>query len=115
MAALGRRLATMASAFSSRKTCWTAFSEPSLCRRYSSSARPQSLRKCASAAEALLDDEADDVPLKVEMAPLVLQRRVVVYDGVCHLCHSGSFSLLFVNTAISSVIYCFGDAYQCVV
>lgn len=115
MVAPMRRLATMAAAFRSRTTCLTAFSEPSLCRRYSSSARPQSLRKCASAAEALLDDEVDDVPLKVQMAPLVLQRRVVVYDGVCHLCHAGSFSLLVVNIASSSVINCFGDAYQCVV
>lgn len=85
-AALRRRLWTVAAAFRSR----SAFSEPLSCRRYSSSSAPlQSLHKCASAGEALLVDAADAAPPKLEMAPLALQRRVVVYDGVCHLCHNG--------------------------
>ncbi|KAH6770739.1 putative thiol-disulfide oxidoreductase DCC [Perilla frutescens var. hirtella] len=79
-------LRTVAAAFRSR----AAFSEPFTCRRFLSSAPPpQSLRKCASAAEALLVDAADAAPPKDEMVPLALQRRVVVYDGVCHLCHTG--------------------------
>lgn len=87
-AALRRAAATVASAFRTGRTCSTAFSEPLSCRRYS-------MRKCAPAAEVLLADAADAAPPKVEMIPLVIQRRVVLYDGVCHLCHTGQFFTFF--------------------
>ncbi|KAL3501237.1 hypothetical protein ACH5RR_035686 [Cinchona calisaya] len=44
------------------------------------------------AADDLLLDNIPPVSLtaaKVEMEPALLQPRVVVYDGVCHLCHRG--------------------------
>lgn len=69
-----------------------AFPDTVTCRRLSTNGLPSSsLRKCASSAEALLGDEVDAAVPKVEMVPLVIQRRVVVYDGVCHLCHTGNF------------------------
>ncbi|XP_057774695.1 LOW QUALITY PROTEIN: uncharacterized protein LOC130993687 [Salvia miltiorrhiza] len=81
-AAFRRPAVTVAAAFMTSRTCSTAFLEPLSCRRYS-------MRKCALAADVLLPDAADAAPPKLEMVPLVIQRRVVLYDGVCHLCHTG--------------------------
>ncbi|KAL8518949.1 hypothetical protein ACS0TY_010054 [Phlomoides rotata] len=79
--ALGRRIGTARGVFSA-PLIW--------CRNLSSASRPlPTADKCATAApQILLVDEAD-APPKIEMAQFILQRRVLVYDGVCHLCHSG--------------------------
>lgn len=41
------------------------------------------------AADDLLMDNPPISAAKVEMEPTLLRPRVVVYDGVCHLCHKG--------------------------
>lgn len=41
----------------------------------------------ASVADAL--DVDRQPPSKVAAEPILLQPRVVIYDGVCHLCHRG--------------------------
>ncbi|WOL19855.1 hypothetical protein Cni_G28657 [Canna indica] len=54
---------------------------------------PSSLgSRFASPAPAGVVDVFDDNPLpppKVAAVPTLLQPRVVIYDGVCHLCHRG--------------------------
>ncbi|KAK6160147.1 hypothetical protein DH2020_003528 [Rehmannia glutinosa] len=83
---------TALTALTNRNIKWYAFSNPlEIPRRYSTSAPTPSLRPCASAADqVLLDDEdVSAVSGQVETVPTLLQPRVVVYDGVCHLCHAG--------------------------
>ncbi|KAI3467479.1 hypothetical protein Pfo_024142 [Paulownia fortunei] len=89
--ALSRGVGTALTALWNRNTSWNAFSKPLIPCRYSSSAPTPLSQKCASAADqVLLDDAADSAaPPEVQMVPTVLQPRVVVYDGVCHLCHAG--------------------------
>ncbi|KAL5723593.1 hypothetical protein ACHQM5_006973 [Ranunculus cassubicifolius] len=50
-----------------------------------------STRVSAAAAveEMILTDEETDAVPTTSVLPSLLQPRVVVYDGVCHLCHSG--------------------------
>ncbi|CAI9092840.1 OLC1v1028181C1 [Oldenlandia corymbosa var. corymbosa] len=50
------------------------------------SSRPLS---CVLAADALVTDDSLLDAAKVELEPTLLRPRVVVYDGVCHLCHNG--------------------------
>ncbi|KAK4429876.1 putative protein YuxK [Sesamum alatum] len=57
-------------------------------RGYSESA-PSSLDKCAVANPVLIDDSIDSAATEIKIAPTLLRPRVLVYDGVCHLCHSG--------------------------
>ncbi|KAL1550908.1 hypothetical protein AAHA92_18811 [Salvia divinorum] len=76
-AALRRPALTLAAAFWTTRVCSTAFSEPLSYRRYVTR---------APLAEMLLDHDA---PTKVQMLPNILQPRVVLYDGVCHLSHAG--------------------------
>ncbi|KAL6567784.1 hypothetical protein OROGR_001452 [Orobanche gracilis] len=69
-----------------------SFVKPFVSCRYSSSALTTSSREeCASAADQVLleDESVSDVAPQVEMMPDLIRRRVVVYDGVCHLCHAG--------------------------
>ncbi|KAL7133020.1 hypothetical protein ABFS83_12G113500 [Erythranthe nasuta] len=75
------------------KIRWIAVTKPLIPCRYSSSAPPlttSSSHKCASAAAPVLPYDVDlaTVP-RVETLPNLLRPRVVVYDGVCHLCHTG--------------------------
>ncbi|KAJ9563834.1 hypothetical protein OSB04_008994 [Centaurea solstitialis] len=43
-----------------------------------------------AAEDLILDEEsAPATVVKLNMMPTLLQPRVVVYDGVCHLCHRG--------------------------
>ncbi|KAL8497339.1 hypothetical protein ACS0TY_020868 [Phlomoides rotata] len=81
MYALGRRIGTARDVFSA-SLIW--------CRNLSSASRPwPSTNKCITvASQILLDDEADAQP-KIEREKFILQRRVLVYDGICHRCHSG--------------------------
>lgn len=44
---------------------------------------------CAPVADALITDDLLLDAAKVESEPALLRPRVVVYDGVCHLCHQG--------------------------
>lgn len=61
---------------------------PSLVRCRHSDSTP--LRKFGAAEDVLLDTpSATEAAPVIAMGPNLLQRRVVVYDGVCHLCHSG--------------------------
>ncbi|GFP96165.1 uncharacterized protein yuxk [Phtheirospermum japonicum] len=77
-------------ALTNRNTKWFAFSKPLTPRCYSSSAQTASSRRKCAADQVLLDVEAvSAVPLQVAMVADVLRPRVVVYDGVCHLCHAG--------------------------
>ncbi|XP_047959741.1 uncharacterized protein YuxK [Salvia hispanica] len=71
MAALLRR-----PALTLTRTCSTAFSEPFSYRGYATRAPPAEL----------LDHAA---PTLVATLPVNIERRVVLYDGVCHLCHAG--------------------------
>ncbi|KAG8366199.1 hypothetical protein BUALT_Bualt17G0051700 [Buddleja alternifolia] len=59
--------------------------------RYSTSAPPPASDKYVAAADrVLVDDSVDSDDTGVETAePTLLRPRVVVYDGVCHLCHAG--------------------------
>ncbi|KAH7534123.1 hypothetical protein FEM48_Zijuj04G0203900 [Ziziphus jujuba var. spinosa] len=59
-------------------------------------AASQSQSPTATAEVASVDDEEEDVDpaassssLAKAVTPTILQPRVVVYDGVCHLCHRG--------------------------
>ncbi|CAA0833694.1 Putative thiol-disulphide oxidoreductase DCC [Striga hermonthica] len=78
-------------ASTNRNAKWLALSKLFNPRHYSSSAKTASSRpQCASVAEQfLLSDDALSAPTPLEMMPDVLRPRVVVYDGVCHLCHAG--------------------------
>ncbi|GER54842.1 RNase H domain-containing protein [Striga asiatica] len=73
-----------------RNAKWRTFSKLFNPRHHSSSAKTASSRhQCASVAEQfLLSDEALSAPTPLGMMPDVLRPRVVVYDGVCHLCHA---------------------------
>ncbi|KAF5204305.1 Dcc family protein [Thalictrum thalictroides] len=63
-------------------------------KRYTSFAEEMSDAVIASAAdvipgeELIFTEEPNTVP-KTSVLPSLLQPRVVVYDGVCHLCHAG--------------------------
>lgn len=62
------------------------------CSFFSDYARRNVVNSGGSAAAAagddlLLDDVTETVKPLVE--PTLLQPRVVVFDGVCHLCHGG--------------------------
>ncbi|KAL6562605.1 hypothetical protein OROGR_003612 [Orobanche gracilis] len=87
-----RRTATMMASKNGNGKLFS-FVKPFVSCRYSSSALPTSYRgECASAAadQVLLEDEVvSDVTPQVEIMPDLLRPRVVVYDGVCHLCHAG--------------------------
>lgn len=48
----------------------------------------------AAGDDLLLDDVTDTVKPLVE--PTLLQPRVVVYDGVCHLCHGGIKNIIII-------------------
>ncbi|KAJ0495340.1 hypothetical protein HanIR_Chr12g0607741 [Helianthus annuus] len=54
------------------------------------------------AAEDLVFDEesAPATAVKADMLPTLLQPRVVVYDGVCRLCHGGLSLMQFVIDAV---------------
>ncbi|XP_019190842.1 PREDICTED: uncharacterized protein LOC109185323 [Ipomoea nil] len=41
--------------------------------------------------EDLLIDDDDAAVSKTDTIPTLLQHGVVVYDGVCHLCHKGTY------------------------
>ncbi|KAL0336195.1 UNVERIFIED_CONTAM: putative protein YuxK [Sesamum radiatum] len=56
---------------------------------YSKSAPSPSSLKYAVANPVLIDNSVDSPATEIKIAPTLLQPRVVVYDGVCHLCHSG--------------------------
>ncbi|KAL0287839.1 UNVERIFIED_CONTAM: putative protein YuxK [Sesamum calycinum] len=56
---------------------------------YSESAPSPSSLKYAVANPVLIDNSVDSAATEIKIAPTLLQPRVVVYDGICHLCHSG--------------------------
>lgn len=57
------------------------------------------------AAEGLLfyEEAAPTTVVKSSMLPTLLQPRVVIYDGVCHLCHRGLFSIRSVITLLFAI------------
>ncbi|KAJ0727164.1 hypothetical protein HanPI659440_Chr12g0478711 [Helianthus annuus] len=60
------------------------------------------------AAEDLVFDEesAPATAVKADMLPTLLQPRVVVYDGVCRLCHGGlSLILCLIRSLMQFVIF----------
>ncbi|KAL3840984.1 hypothetical protein ACJIZ3_025575 [Penstemon smallii] len=66
-------------------------SAPAISHRFSTSAArapPSPADKFEAADQALLDDSVNAPAVAVEI-PNLLRPRVVVYDGVCHLCHAG--------------------------
>lgn len=58
----------------------------------------------ASAGDDLLLDNVTAVKPLVE--PTLLQPRVVVYDGVCHLCHGGIIFRIIIIFFEHCFIYC---------
>ncbi|MCD7465094.1 hypothetical protein HAX54_000547 [Datura stramonium] len=77
-------------------------SSPLIYRR-SSFSTSSPLNAGVSASASAADVAADDLLLgnqlatlasKAETAPNLLQPGVVVYDGVCHLCHNGILNFL---------------------
>ncbi|KAL3631058.1 hypothetical protein CASFOL_024042 [Castilleja foliolosa] len=102
MAALRRAAVT---ALTNRSVKRFPFSKPLTTRCYSSSAQTASSRRECAADQVLLDaEEVSAVPLQVEMLPGVLRPRVVVYDGVCHLCHAVVDSQLSCDRLIKWII-----------
>lgn len=103
-AMLGRGLRNLAAV--TRRAPFPHYSSPSFyCFVYSTSmstpSQPSSgvvSRASASDVADVVEEEADDVlyphaaaSSSVKLAiPTLLQPRVVVYDGVCHLCHRGA-------------------------
>ncbi|KAK6130957.1 hypothetical protein DH2020_035305 [Rehmannia glutinosa] len=82
---------TSLTALTNRNIKWYAFSNPlEIPHRYSTSTPTPSSCPCTSATDqVLLDDEAASVVSdQVETIPTLLQSRVIIYDGVCHLCHA---------------------------
>ncbi|KAM7251001.1 hypothetical protein ACFE04_022884 [Oxalis oulophora] len=60
--------------------------------RFFSSSKPDVVVSSAATAADVIDEEDDLIVPTVKtvmMEPTLLQPRVVIYDGVCHLCHSG--------------------------
>ncbi|KAH9619489.1 hypothetical protein KSS87_007351 [Heliosperma pusillum] len=80
-----------------RNTLHTTLKQSSLSSLFSSISAAKSSPSAASAAADFVgdDDELDDVgvmnvaSVKPAVLPSLLQPRVVVFDGVCPLCHSG--------------------------
>ncbi|XP_051145829.1 uncharacterized protein LOC127261599 [Andrographis paniculata] len=62
---------------------------PSIHRRYFYSIPSPVRDQFAAADQVVLDYSAAAAATEVGLVPNLLQRRVVVYDGVCHLCHTG--------------------------
>ncbi|WOH13597.1 hypothetical protein DCAR_0833107 [Daucus carota subsp. sativus] len=58
------------------------------CSFFSAYARRNVLRSGGAAGEDMLIDDVT-ATVKPLVEPTLLQPRVVVYDGVCHLCHGG--------------------------
>lgn len=50
--------------------------------------------------DLLLDDDfptsASSTATATATLPVLLQPRVVIYDGVCHLCHTGNMTILYI-------------------
>ncbi|XP_073050178.1 LOW QUALITY PROTEIN: uncharacterized protein [Primulina eburnea] len=88
MAVLRRGVRAALTAFIVGRESWSATSTPLIRRLYSTDSLYSLL---SSPADPMLLEESDAAVVvdAVEMAPTLLQPRVVVYDGVCHLCHSG--------------------------
>jgi len=94
--------------FQIRNVVWASlnWTQPPAARLFSSSSlsSPKPPAAPQSATAGAVADLADDDDLQIIVkppvtvskpfvSPDVLQPRVVVYDGVCHLCHTGSLSL----------------------
>ncbi|PIA62203.1 hypothetical protein AQUCO_00200298v1 [Aquilegia coerulea] len=80
---------------STRKPRSSSSSSSSLFSYFSSSSTSSSstlkstvASTAASSADVIFSEEPDTVS-KTSVLPSLLQPRVVVYDGVCHLCHAG--------------------------
>ena len=62
------------------------------------------LRTLSSTSVAAVADASDSsVEKVVTSTPSLLQPRVVLYDGVCHLCHQG---IPILHSLFCSVLYC---------
>ncbi|XP_073135101.1 uncharacterized protein [Henckelia pumila] len=85
MAVLRRGVKSALAAFIVARECRSTTSMPLIRRRYS--ARPLDSLFSSPADPMLLEASDAAVVAAVGVAPTLLQPRVVVYDGVCHLCH----------------------------
>lgn len=88
MAVLRRGFRAALTAFIVGRDSWSATSTPLIRRLYSTRSLDSLL---SSPADPMLLDESNVAVVvdAVGVAPTLLQPRVVVYDGVCHICHSG--------------------------
>ncbi|XP_073302181.1 uncharacterized protein [Primulina huaijiensis] len=88
MTVLRRGVRAALTAFIVGRESWSATSTPLIRRLYSTGSLDSLL---SSPADPMLLEESDAAAVvdAVGMAPTLLQPRVVVYDGVCNLCHSG--------------------------
>lgn len=92
---LTRCLCTAAAAAAARRASFTRFSSPPI-----SGVRLASPSSAPLSGEDFVYGELPPTPPppKAASIPALLQPRVVIYDGVCHLCHRGASS-----TCISEV------------
>lgn len=78
-----------------RSSLSLAASSPSPLRRFSSPSLRPAVAVARSDVAANVDEEGDEglglaaASVVKAAEPTLLQPRVVVYDGVCHLCHRG--------------------------
>ncbi|KZV50673.1 DCC family protein chloroplastic [Dorcoceras hygrometricum] len=88
MTVLRRGVRSALTAFLVGRETWSATtSAPLICRRHSTG--PVESLLSSPADPMLLDGSDAAVVDAVGVVPTLLQPRVVVYDGVCHVCHSG--------------------------
>lgn len=56
---------------------------------FSTGSPPSSLVAWSAAADRLMSDDPPGSAVKPRLEPMLLQPGVIIYDGVCHLCHRG--------------------------